>query len=265
MKLAIVVQRYGADINGGAELHARYVAERLAAHADVRVFTTCARDYVTWKDAYPSGVDQVNGITVERCPVGHERDVEVFGRHSTRVFTHWHSFQQEIDWLNAEGPVSPSLLARLEADARTFDFAFIFSLRYHQAYHAARLMADRAILVPTVEREAAIGLGLFPPVLRGVRGIMYNSHEERALIHALSANQDVPGVVVGVGSDIPSSVDPAGARARYGLDRPYFVYVGRIDANKGCAEMFDHFERLALERAYPPDLVLIGAAIAILM
>ena len=30
MKLAIVVQRYGADINGGAELHARYIAERLA-------------------------------------------------------------------------------------------------------------------------------------------------------------------------------------------------------------------------------------------
>lgn len=40
MKIAIVVQRYGADINGGAELHARYVAERLARYADVRVLTT---------------------------------------------------------------------------------------------------------------------------------------------------------------------------------------------------------------------------------
>ena len=29
VKLAIVVQRYGADISGGAELHARYIAERL--------------------------------------------------------------------------------------------------------------------------------------------------------------------------------------------------------------------------------------------
>ena len=44
MKLAIVVQRYGADINGGAELHARYIAERLSRHAEVEVFTTCARD-----------------------------------------------------------------------------------------------------------------------------------------------------------------------------------------------------------------------------
>ena len=33
MKLAVVVQRYGADINGGAEQHARYIAERLSRHA----------------------------------------------------------------------------------------------------------------------------------------------------------------------------------------------------------------------------------------
>ena len=37
MKLAVVVQRYGADINGGAELHARYIAEHLARHAEVEV------------------------------------------------------------------------------------------------------------------------------------------------------------------------------------------------------------------------------------
>ena len=62
MKLVVVVDRYGADINGGAELHARYVAERLSAHADVRVLTTCARDYVTWHNDLPPGDDRVNGI-----------------------------------------------------------------------------------------------------------------------------------------------------------------------------------------------------------
>ena len=62
MKLAVAVQRYGADINGGAELHARYIAERLARHGDVEVVTTCARDYVTWKNERPSGVEQVNGV-----------------------------------------------------------------------------------------------------------------------------------------------------------------------------------------------------------
>ena len=42
VKLAIVVQRYGPAINGGAELHARYIAEHLARHAEVEVLTTCA-------------------------------------------------------------------------------------------------------------------------------------------------------------------------------------------------------------------------------
>ena len=74
MKLAVVVQRYGADINGGAELHARYIAERLSRHASVEVVTTCARDYVTWKNELPAGVEQVNGITVRRFPVAHERE-----------------------------------------------------------------------------------------------------------------------------------------------------------------------------------------------
>ena len=58
MKVAVVVQRYGININGGAELHARYVAEHLAKHIDVEVLTTCATDYVTWRNELPSGVDQ---------------------------------------------------------------------------------------------------------------------------------------------------------------------------------------------------------------
>ena len=60
VKLAVVVQRYGADINGGAELHARYIAERLSRHAEVEVVTTCARDYVTWKNELPPGVEEIN-------------------------------------------------------------------------------------------------------------------------------------------------------------------------------------------------------------
>ena len=82
MKLAVVVQRYGADINGGAELHARYIAERLSRHADVEVLTTCARDYITWRNELPEGVERVNSIPVRRFPVSHERRPLEFGRRS---------------------------------------------------------------------------------------------------------------------------------------------------------------------------------------
>lgn len=78
------------------------------------------------------------------------------------------------------------------------------------------------------------------------------------MIHEVSGNQHVPGVVVGIGSDIPATVAPERARQRFGLTRPFVVYVGRIDANKGCAELFRYFEQYVESRERTPDLVLIG-------
>jgi len=258
MKLAIVVQRYGADINGGAELHARYVAERLSAHADVRVLTTCARDYVTWKNEFAAGADVVNGVPVERFAVARERDTIDFDRRSRQVFHDVHSLHDELQWLASEGPTSPELIGRLTRDPDEFDFVVLFSVRYYHAYHGARAVPSRAVLVPTAERDPALGLSMFHPLFRGVRAVMYNSFEERALINAVSGNEHVPGVVVGVGSAIPPAVEPDRASQKFGLRNPYVIYVGRIDANKGCAELFDFFLQYVDASARSIDLVLIG-------
>jgi hypothetical protein len=96
MKIAVVVQRYGADINGGAELHARYIAERLARHATVEVFTTCAKDYITWKNELAAGEEKVHGVTVRRFPVSSPRNPDDFGRRSHDIFNNQHSMADEL-------------------------------------------------------------------------------------------------------------------------------------------------------------------------
>jgi glycosyltransferase involved in cell wall biosynthesis len=241
VKLAVVVQRYGADINGGAELHARFVAEHLARHAQVTVLTTCARDYVTWHDEYPAGVEQIHGVPVHRFRVDHERDVKIFARWSERVFAQRHSYLDELKWLDAEGPTSSALIRHIQSNRTAYDYFFFFSYRYYHAYHGARSAPDRAILVPTAERDEAIGLGIAPPLFRGVRAIMYNSHEERRMIQAASGNENVPGVVVGIGSDIPSQADGNRFRQKFGISGRFALYLGRIDQNKGCKELFTYF------------------------
>jgi glycosyltransferase involved in cell wall biosynthesis len=258
VKLAVVVQRYGADINGGAELHARYIAERLSRHADVEVLTTCARDYITWRNELPEGVDRVNSIPVRRFPVSHERRPLEFGRRSRIVFEDVHSVADELAWLESEGPASPALIDYIGRSASGFDYFLFFSYRYYHAFHGVRRVARKAILVPTAERDPAVGLSVFGPVFRGVRAIMYNSPEERTMIQAVAGNSDVPGVVVGIGSEVPARTDAGRFRRTYDARRPFALYIGRIDENKGCGELFDHFQRYA--RTFPRglDLLLIG-------
>jgi hypothetical protein len=223
VKLAVVVQRYGADVNGGAELHARYIAERLSRHAQVDVLTTCARDYVTWRNELPPGSDTVNGVPVTRFPVRHEREPLEFGRRSRRVFERAHSIADELAWLQSEGPASPAMIEHLERQAESYEYVLLFSYRYYHAWHGARRLGPKALLVPTAERDPAIALRIFGPVFRGVRAIMYNSPEERAMIHAATHNESVPGVVVGVGSNVPDRTDPASFRRRYRITRPFAI------------------------------------------
>ena len=260
MRVAVAVQRYGADINGGAELHARYIAERLARHAHVEVVTTCARDYVTWRNERPAGVETVNGITVRRFRVNHERDPRTFGRYSERVFGHQHSIADELAWLDSEGPTSRAMVSYLTR-ADGFDFVVLFSYRYYHAYHLGRRLAGKAVLVPTAERDPAVALRIFGPVFRSVRAIMYNSHEERAMIHAVSQNDDVPGVVVGVGSEVPDRADAERFRQKFDIRQPFAIYIGRIDENKGCGELFNFFKRYTSTFPRGLDLVLIGSAV----
>ena len=128
--------------------------------------------------------------------------------------------QDELDWLDSEGPVSPDLLARLQRSAGEFDFVLLFSVRYHQAYYGARAVPDRAVLVPTAEREPALGLAIFQPIFRGVRAIMYNSFEERAAIQAPGAQRARPWRRRRRRLDDSSGHDPQRARQTFGLSRP---------------------------------------------
>ena len=261
MKLAVVVQRYGPDLSGGAELHARYVAERLARHADVEVLTSCAHDYITWRNEFAAGTDRVNGLIVRRFPVRHERNTDEFGRRSIQVFERPHSITDELAWLDSEGPTSPALTKYVRANALAYDYFIFFSYRYYHAYHGIRAVSPRALLVPTAERDPAMGLAIFGPVFRGVRAVMYNSFEERALINSVSGNTLVPGVVVGVGSEVPDHPNADRFRRKTGIGGPFAIYVGRIDENKGCDDLFDHFRRYAATVSRELSLVLVGHSI----
>jgi len=260
MRLAFVVQRYGLDIAGGAEYHCRLIAEHMARHAEVEVLTTCAADYITWANHYPEGREVLNGIPVRRFRVKRPRDPVRFADWTDRVLRRGDE-QECLRWLEEEGPFTPRLVQYLEKHAADYDFVFFFSYRYYTTYHGLRALRDKALLVPTAEDDGIYRIPIFPPLFRLPRGIVYNSHEERAMIEGVADNRHVPGDVVGVGSALPASMDGEAFRRRHGIDGPFILYVGRIDENKGCRQLFDFFRRYRAETSSPLKLVLIGKAV----
>jgi glycosyltransferase involved in cell wall biosynthesis len=259
-KIAIVVQRYGLEINGGAEYHARLIAEKLSRHFAVEAFTTTASDYVTWAHHYPEGPQELNGVVVNRFRVQRPRDPEAFGRVQRHVFDEEHAPADEVRWLEEEGPLVPGLLRELERREQEFAFFLFFSYRYYHSYHGVKRFPAKAILVPTAEHDEVIHLDLFKEFFKLPAAIVYNSPEERELIERVSDNRAVPGDVVGVGSEIPARIDEAAARAKLGIAGRYVVYIGRLDENKGVPELFRFFQRLQAEENTGLKLVLVGKA-----
>jgi hypothetical protein len=113
VKIACVVQRYGADIAGGSEAHCREIVERLAAAHNVTVLTSCARDYVTWANALPAGESREGGVRIVRFPVAQTRRLKLFADISDEVFAGPAPVARQEAWFKENGPETPALLDHL--------------------------------------------------------------------------------------------------------------------------------------------------------
>ena len=261
MKVAFVVQRYGLEISGGAELHCRWVTEHMQKHWDVQVLTTRAFDYITWKDHYPKGDDLVNNVPVKRFSVTKPRNPERFGRLQNYILANEHPLEDELKWLEEEGPLSPSLIRYIEAHKNDFDYFVFFSYRYYHSYWGIDTVPEKSILVPTAEKDPIVHLRIFKDLFRKPQAFIYNSVEERKMINQVSQNEHILGEVVGVGTEVPSEIFVDDFRKKYDITGDYIIYIGRIDENKGCDELFDFFIQFKKETDSDIKLVLVGSTL----
>ncbi len=256
-----MIQRYGLEVNGGAELHCRWLAERLAERHQVEVFATRALDYLEWRNHYPAGSAVVNGIPVHRFSVKRPRSARAFASLSNLCFHETHTREEEEAWVRENGPYSPALVKAVARARDRFDRFLFYCFRYYQSYHGLPVVRERSILVPTAEEDPAIQLGIMRPFFSLPRGIVYLTPEEQTLVEDASGNRSLPSVVIGSGLNLPEADPALDFRARHGLTRPFLLYVGRIDKNKGCITLFAYFKKFRQETGADVDLVLAGRSV----
>ena len=281
MKLAFIVQRYGTDVLGGSEHLCRLVAERLASEHDVVVLTTCARDYVTWKNEYPEGSDRIRGVTVRRFSNARTRDLTSFNRYSDWIYNNPHSRADEMEWLKQQGPWCPSLQEYLKHHHKQYDVLIFFTYLYAPTVLGLEVAPAKSVLVPTAHDEPAIRLDIFKDLFSRPAALVFNTESERRFVHEQFADRPLLEDVGGVGVDIPqhrpyprmpapadeespadgeeselAGSDDAEAarrfpphllargavfRRRHRLYGPIVLYGGRIDPGKGCEELIEYF------------------------
>jgi glycosyltransferase involved in cell wall biosynthesis len=296
MKIAFIVQRYGSEVLGGSEQLCRLMAERLAPQHDVEVLTTCARDYVTWKNEYPEGTDRVRGVTVRRFASAKTRDIDSFNKYSEWIFNNPHSRADEVEWLKQQGPWCPALIEYLRRHQQQYDVLVFFTYLYAPTVMGLEVNPGKSVLISTAHDEPAIRLGIYKEVFSTPGALAYLTASEQRFVRQQFPDRPLLEELIGVGveiphretyprmppppepgldrraddeeapvqedtiADLPSHLRARGAvfRRRHRLDGPIVLYGGRIDPGKGCEELLDYFSTF-IKSGGEATLALMGA------
>ena len=149
MKLAVVVQRYGADINGGAELHARYIAERL------RGTPGRSRDHLRPRlrhveaTRWPAGVEhdqRRTGPALPGAPRARSAAIRPALASGVRAAA-LDGRRARVARQRRPGEPGADRPPRTHGAGPAITSCF-FSYRYYHAWHGARRLRAKAVLVP---------------------------------------------------------------------------------------------------------------------
>jgi glycosyltransferase involved in cell wall biosynthesis len=165
-----------------------------------------------------------------------------FNRFSDWIFHHPHTRDDEMSWLEQQGPWCPALIEYLGERAGLYDALIFFTYLYAPTVLGLRIAPERSILAPTAHNEPAIHLDIYKEMFRLPAAIAFNTEVERAFLTATFDIRAVAQETVGCGVDLlPGHAGaPGGTRVQV-PGGPFLLYGGRIDAGKGCDQLLDFF------------------------
>jgi glycosyltransferase involved in cell wall biosynthesis len=240
MRLAIVVPRYGTDVVGGAETLARRFAETAVARSwHVDVWTTCARDHLTWENHYAPGQTTLQSVPVTRFPITrwmtdkHEQLRQQLIKHASLTV------DEQYEWLQTWVHSEP-LYAHVAANSASYDAVLALPYLSSITYYAAWAAIDNLILLPCLHQELYAHLTPFHLLLQSAQGVLFLSPEEQSFaVKSLALNMRHHDIL-GMGIDIPSERN---STAMPQQESPYLLTIGRMEQGKNLALLYEYMER----------------------
>lgn len=257
-RVAFVVQRYGIEVNGGAELLCRVLAEHMQKHWDVVVLTSCAREYVLrFENDYREGVEVVNGVKVIRFKIDYLRsDASIFSRLDQKVLQRIATEDEEQLWLKEIGPYSSEMLRYVADHHAEYELFVFFTYLYATTTLILPIVREKAVLVPNAHDESPIHARFFDNFFSIPKMLVLNTDSEKKFLEARSQSSLPHSLVAGVGFEQPA-VNARLFKDLYHIDN-YFIYAGRIQKEKCCDLLFQHYLSLPKKFRKSFPLLLLG-------
>jgi glycosyltransferase involved in cell wall biosynthesis len=256
-RIAFVPPRFGAGVVGGSEALSRETAIGMAARGwDVEVLTTCAIDHYTWANDLPPGETTEDGLLVRRFEAAHHfspvtTEVQLAIETGTPV-----ALDKQLNWLSGRFSV-PDLFQYLLVHGGGYDAVLFSPYLFWTTTVCMPLVQDRAVLIPCLHDENYARLDVIRPVLADAKAVWFLSEPEHEVAHRLGPVAE-HHVVTGAGINPPDGYDPDGFRRRHGISRPFALYAGRREADKGWDWLQNTFAEALALGAPDVDLVTIG-------
>lgn len=259
-KIAFIVHRYGEEIVGGAEYYVKTLSEHLVSEYDVTVLTTTSIDYITWSNHWENGETLINGVKVIRFSPIVQRNMQEFSQLCNRLEVKINSgektnIREDMEWILAQGPVCPDLVEYIKNKKNEYDVFIVVTYIYYTAVMTIPEMADKLLFIPTAHDETWIRLGIFEKIFQFPRYYGFLTEEEQKFVQGFFKNDYIPSSIIGTGIETPTQTNNMRFRDKYNINKDYLIYVGRIDASKGCGELVDYF--LKYKKKYKTDIKLI--------
>lgn len=254
-KIAFVVQRYGLEVNGGAEYHCRVLAEHLSEIYDVDILTSSARDYMPWDNYYGASTSVLNGVNVHRFPVERVKDEERVRELSAKM--NRGEKEAESEWIKEVGPYCPKMIDYIKKNAETYKAIIFFGYAFYPTVIGLQLGLENTILIPTAHDEPNIYKDVCYRIFHAAKAFLYNSVEERQFLIDKFKTGNKPGRLTCVGIDLPDVAD-AGMPERYAQYDNYIIYVGRVCRGKNFKQLNRYFIQYKKEHNTDLKLLVLG-------
>lgn len=280
-KIGLIVQRYGRQVNGGAEVLARMVAEKLALKYDITVLTSRAVDYHFWEPELAEGESEENGVKIIRfdhkpkaaAKKVHRLNRQYRGRQLYQKFYRiigkpaWYlkllptaeiREQDGLLWVENQGPATYGLIEYLKENEQDYD-AFIFvTYLYYPTVAGLLAVPDKSIFIPTMHDEWAAYMPIFKKTMTSPRVLLFLTEAEKTFSNKLFDIRNIKQDVVSVGIEINEDSEDETVLKKFKIKGKYIIYVGRVEASKGCTILLDYFLKFIKNCNEDISLVLAG-------